>query len=50
MENKIALSIELVNGVLNYLSNQPYAQVYPLIAAISKEAEGQLPSVEKPVE
>lgn len=54
MENKISLSLDLVNAVLNYLGNQPYAQVYPLIAAITKEAEGQVsapaPTAEAPAE
>jgi hypothetical protein len=54
MENKISLSLDIVNAVLNYLGSQPYAQVYPLIAAIQKEAEGQVsaaaPTAEAPAE
>lgn len=41
MENKIALSIELVNGVLNYLATKPFAEVAPLINKIQGEANGQ---------
>ena len=41
MEN-ITLSTNLVNGILQYLSNQPYGAVAPLIAAIQKEVQDQV--------
>lgn len=50
MPDKISLSIDLVNAIMGYLGRQPYEQVYPLIAAINKEAEGQIPEPEAPVE
>ena len=50
MENKITLSIELVNGVLNYLGTKPYIEVAPLISKLHEEANGQAPAVEAPVE
>ena len=51
MENEISLSVDLVNAILGYLGKQPYEQVFPLINAIQKEAEGQVPpAVEAPVE
>lgn len=50
MENKISLSLDLVNAVMGYLGKQPYEQVFPLINAIQKEAEGQLPAAEAPAE
>ena len=46
MENKISLSIELVNGVLNYLATKPFAEVAPLIGKIQEEANGQVAPVE----
>ena len=39
---KINLSTNLVNAILNYLGNQPYLEVANLISNIQKEAQGQL--------
>lgn len=50
MENKISLSLDLVNAVMGFLGKQPYEQVFPLINAIQKEAEDQLPAAEAPAE
>ena len=50
MENKIALSIELVNGVLNYLASKPFAEVAPLISKIQEEANGQVAPASAPAE
>jgi len=50
MENKISLSLDLVNAVMGFLGKQPYEQVFQLINAIQKEAEGQLPAAEAPAE
>jgi hypothetical protein len=44
---KLTLSTQLINGILQYLSNQPYAQVAQLIEGIQKEAQEQ---VQQPVE
>jgi len=38
---KITLSTELVNAILQYLGNQPYAQVAQLIQGIQQEAQAQ---------
>jgi hypothetical protein len=38
---KLTLSTNLVNGILQYLGNQPYAQVAQLIAGIQQEAQAQ---------
>ena len=38
---KIALSTELVNGILQYLGNQAFVQVAQLINGIQQEAQGQ---------
>ena len=40
---KISLSVNLVNGILQYLGNQPYATVANLIQGIQQEAQGQVP-------
>lgn len=50
MENKISLSIELVNGVLNYLATKPFAEVAPLISKLQAEAQGQVAPAEPPKE
>jgi len=33
----VNLPTQLFNAILQYLGNQPYAQVFPLIQAIEKE-------------
>lgn len=38
---KLTLSTQLVNGILQYLGTQPYAQVAQLIAGIQQEAQAQ---------
>ena len=40
---KISLSTNLVNAILQYMGNQPYAQVANLIQGIQQEAQGQVP-------
>jgi len=50
MENKISLSVELVNGILNYLGTKPFIEVAPLINKIQEEANGQVPAAEAPAE
>lgn len=38
---KIALSVNLVNAILQYLGNQPFNAVANLISGIQQEAQGQ---------
>jgi len=40
---KIYLSTNLVNGILQYLGNQPYAAVATLISGFQQKAQGQFP-------
>jgi hypothetical protein len=40
---KLTLSTNLVNGILQYLGNQPYAAVANLIQGIQQEAQAQAP-------
>jgi hypothetical protein len=44
---KITLSVNLVNAVLQYLGTQPYQNVYQLVEAMQKEAKQQA-EVKKP--
>ena len=39
---KVTLSVNLVNAVLQYLGTQPYQNVYQLVEALQKEAKDQL--------
>ncbi len=41
---KVALSTQLVNAILQYLGNQPFVQVANLINGIQEEAKGQMPA------
>lgn len=45
--DRLVLTTELVNGVLQYLGTQPYANVAGLISAIQKEASAQMPAQEQ---
>ena len=38
---KITLSTQLVNGILQYLGTRPYGEVFQIIEAIQKEAKEQ---------
>lgn len=38
---KLSLSVNLVNAVLQYLGTQPYQNVYQLVEALQKEAKDQ---------
>ena len=44
---KLTLTTNLVNGILQYLGNQPYAQVAQLIQGIQQEAQAQATQPEK---
>lgn len=47
MPEKIQLSTQLVNAVLQYLGTQPYQAVAQLIQGIQSEAQGQVPAAEE---
>ena len=38
---KLFISVNLVNAVLQYLGTQPYQNVYQLVEALQKEAKEQ---------
>ena len=46
MNENIKLSVQLVNGILQYLGSRPYGEVFQLVKAIQDEAQGQLQPVE----
>jgi hypothetical protein len=50
-EQNITLSLNLVNGVLQYLGTRPYAEVAGLVQAIQEQAIPQVkvPDVAEPV-
>ena len=41
--NEIKLSINLVNGILQYLGSRPFVEVSGIIQAINEEAAKQMP-------
>ena len=47
MENKVYLSVDLVNGILNYLGQRPFVEVAGLINKIQEEAGPQVPQAEE---
>ena len=47
--NELNLSVELVNGILQYLGSRPYVETAGLIAEIQKQASAQ-GAVPAPVE
>lgn len=50
MPQKIEISIELLDAILNYLGTKPFVEVAGLINGIQGQARGQLPAEEPAVE
>lgn len=44
---KVELSVELVNAILNYLGTKPFVEVAGLINKIQEEAGPQVPPAEE---
>ena len=42
MNENIKLSVQLVNGILQYLGSRPYGEVFQLVKAIQDEAQAQV--------
>ncbi len=45
-DQKISLSLNLVNGILQYLATKPYQETYQLIQAVQEQAIPQMPMPE----
>ena len=45
-DKKIELSLNLINGILQYLGTRPYQEVFPLIQTIQEQAIPQMPMPE----
>jgi len=43
-QKTVALSLDLVNGILQYLGTKPFQEVFQLVNAIQQQAQGQLGS------
>jgi len=41
-DQKVQLTLALVNGVIQYLGTRPYAEVFPLIAALQEQASASV--------
>jgi hypothetical protein len=41
-DQKIELSLSLVNGILQYLGTRPYGEVFQIISAIQEQAGPQV--------
>jgi hypothetical protein len=41
-DQKIELSLSLINSVLNYLGSRPYGEVFQLVAALHEQAVPQI--------
>jgi len=39
---KISLSLNLVNAVMQYLGTKPFQEVFQLVQAIQQESQGQI--------
>lgn len=42
-DTKIELTLNLVNGILQYLGTRPYAEVFPIVQEIQAQAVPQIP-------
>ncbi len=45
-DTKIELTLNLVNGILQYLGTRPYAEVFPIVQEIQAQATPQVPMPE----
>jgi hypothetical protein len=43
-DTKINLTLNLVNGILQYLGTRPYAEVFPIVQEIQAQALPQVPT------
>ena len=46
MNEDVKVSLQLVNGILNYLGTKPYGEVFQIVNAIHAEVQPQIPMPE----
>jgi hypothetical protein len=42
MNEDVKVSLQLVNGILNYLGTKPYGEVFQIVSAIHGEVQPQI--------
>jgi hypothetical protein len=43
MNEEVKVSLQLVNGILQYLGTKPYGEVFQIVNAIHAEVQPQIP-------
>jgi hypothetical protein len=43
MNDEVKMSLQLVNGILQYLGTRPYGEVFQIVNAIHAEVQPQIP-------
>ena len=46
MNDEVKVSMQLVNGILQYLGSRPYGEVFQIVNAIHGEVQPQIPMPE----
>jgi hypothetical protein len=46
MNEEVKVSLQLVNGILQYLGTRPYGEVFQIVNAIHGEVQPQIPMPE----
>ena len=46
MNDEVKISLQLVNGILQYLGTRPYGEVFQIVNAIHGEVQPQIPMPE----
>lgn len=46
MNDEVKVSLQLVNGILQYLGTRPYGEVFQIVNAIHAEVQPQIPMPE----
>jgi hypothetical protein len=46
MNEEVKVSLQLVNGILQYLGTKPYGEVFQIVNAVHAEVQPQIPMPE----
>ena len=46
MNEEVKVSLQLVNGILQYLGTRPYGEVFQIVNAVHAEVQPQIPMPE----